>query len=129
MTPGQALAFAVTDAYTAAPTTVTTTRTVQLERAPQPPTCTPTTSVKRRGTTVLVACGGTTGGGRIDWAVTCRPRGLSSLGDITYCKVSIGRSGKVTIRTFGYHLRITLTGKAPARGNYAAWKGTYRWRT
>ncbi|MEI8080399.1 MAG: fibronectin type III domain-containing protein [Actinomycetes bacterium] len=67
---------------------------------------------------------GTNAGQPVRVSVTGRLRG-----DLRYWKVIRRANGAVFIRTYGYHLKLTITWSAPAIGSFTAYRKSRTYRT
>ena len=61
--------------------------------------------------------------------VKVRVKGKLNRGDVRYYRVIRKNNGRTLIKTFGNPLRLTITWKAAATGDYAAYKTTKRYTT
>ncbi len=59
---------------------------------------------------------------------TGRPH-LSGRGDGVFFRLSKGPRGRISIQTFGYRLRVTITYSAPKKGKYAAYRRIDKFNT
>lgn len=119
---GEDRAIAFTDSYTQAAMTITTNRTVALTKDRQAIDC----SINPN----QFKCKQTRAGQPIKWRAFCKPFKQNAVrGDLFYCKVKVFKNGRVKITNVrGLPVLITLTGKAKATANYAAWTKTWQWK-
>lgn len=79
--------------------------------------------IKRAGVTRLLPANCVTNAGPPIIAVpVCVPRDVASRGELNYCVPIRKRNGAVSIRTFGYHLRVTVLWRAKAVDGYAPYR-------
>lgn len=86
--------------------------------------------LKRSGKSVVISSASTSDLGKVTTTVKCA-RAANTRGDLRYCTYTVGKKGKVTVKTYGYaRVKVTVTQRAvPKTGANATasskWKRTW----